>query len=68
MKFVKLSFLYPLLFLLYQFCWSGPITMILQNGLNNYSGCEDSWLWNSSQYSSTNFGNSQSIETKYALG
>ena len=36
MKVSKLSLL--------QMTWSEPIEIVLQNGLSNYNGCEDSWI------------------------
>jgi hypothetical protein len=58
-----------LLFLFFSMSFSEEVTVTLQNGLNNYDGCEDSWVfgayYNNNDERSKNYGNETKLSVFY---
>jgi len=60
---VRIVLLASFLLLCVQISWTESIKLILQNGLNGYNGCEDSYVTERS--SSLNYGNSDTLLAYY---
>ena len=61
MKLLKISYLL-VLFAGLELSWAQPVDFVFQNGLNDYEGCEDSYV---SQDGISNNGNSETLVAKY---
>lgn len=52
-----------MLLALVQVGWADEITVVLQDGLNGYEGCQDAFVFNNA--SSTKFGKAESLNVVY---